>query len=1005
MYLKHLTISGFKSFAKKSELEFSAPITSIVGPNGSGKSNVAESFRFVLGEQSMKSMRGKKGGDLIFNGSDATSRSNKASVSIILDNSKRVFPMDFDEITLERTVYRDGQNEYQINGSKVRLKDVQELLSAANIGPTGHHIISQGEADRILSASAKERREMIEDALGLKVFQYKRIEAEKKLKKTQANIEKVQSLRREVAPHLKFLERQVKKIERAIALRSELTTVYAEYLKREDTYIAHHSDRLRLERTEPAQKLEALKEQLIAAKKVLSESENDEKSSALIPLQEELATIRMERQTLLRKGGQLEGQVSFLERRIRQAKEKSTSESEAPIPIGEVKKILSTIEKQVDKALRAIAHRGRDAKKTLSISSGALGHVLHAMVDLVPQPVTGRGVLLFNGEIYNWKELNIKYSAGCSNDAQLLLFLLDSMHIDDFRHELDGVYAFAYFRDDKVIIERDLLGVKPLWYSNSPFAFASERKALEAVGISCRELHPRTTLTYDIRQEKLTAKIREFSFPKTNKSLEESLFEAVKKRIPESNKIGVLFSGGIDSSLIAMLAKKAGADITLYVAALDDPLKKIPHDIALARKSADKLGLKLVEIRADSNEVEQAIPEVCRLIEDSGVVKVGVALPFYFCARKAHNDGLRVLFSGLGAEEVFAGYQRHKQAIDINKECLRGLRRMHERDLYRDDVIAMSCSIEMRLPLLDREVISKGLSIESEKKIVSGIGKMPLRKAAVKLGLPEEIAMKRKKAAQYGSQFDAGIRLLAKKKGLSKSEYLRAFYPVNGRLAALLSSGKDSVYSIYIMKKLNYSIECAVTINSDNPDSYMYHTPLTNVALLQAKSMGIPIITKQTTGKKEAELKELREALKQAVEEHRITGVVCGALYSDYQRARLEIICEELGVQLFAPLWHLDQEQAVREMIDSGFVFIISKVAAEGLDKSWVGRIITHKDVDKLKKLLHINVAGEGGEYESLVIDCPLFSKKVVLTDKRVVCEGAGASGDVCVLSAKACLE
>jgi chromosome segregation protein len=368
MYLKHLTISGFKSFAKKSELEFSAPITSIVGPNGSGKSNVAESFRFVLGEQSSKGMRAKKGADLIFNGSDSVSRGNRASVSIVLDNTKRVFPVDFDEILLERTVHRDGQNEYQINGSKVRLKDVQELLSAANIGPTGHHIISQGEADRILSANAKERREMVEDALGLKVFQYKKNEAEKKLKKTEDNIEKVQQLRREVAPHLKFLERQVKKIERSITLRNELTQVYAEYLKREDTYIAHHNDRLRLERLDPAKNLSQLTEELKKAKAVLAESENDEKSNALIPLQEQISAISVQRQSLLRKGGQLEGQVTFLERRIRQAREKSTSESEAPVPIGEVKKILSAIEIQVDKAVKS---------DDVSLLQRALSDVVH----------------------------------------------------------------------------------------------------------------------------------------------------------------------------------------------------------------------------------------------------------------------------------------------------------------------------------------------------------------------------------------------------------------------------------------------------------------------------------------------------------------------------------------------------------------------------------------------------------------------------------------------------
>ncbi len=395
MYLKHLTIGGFKSFAKKGELEFSAPITAIVGPNGSGKSNVAESFRFVLGEQSVKGMRAKKGADLIFNGSDSTSRGNKASVSVVLDNTQRVFPVDFDEIVLERTVHRDGQNEYLINNSKVRLKDVQELLSAANIGPTGHHIISQGEADRILSASAKERREMIEDALGLKVFQYKKIEAEKKLKKTSENVEKVQSLRREVAPHLRFLERQVKKIERSIALRGELTTVYSEYLKREDTYIAHHSDRLKLERTEPSQKLEDLKVQLTRAKEVLSESENDEKSGELVSLEEQISAVRAERQTLLRKSGQLEGQVGFLERRIRQAQEKSTSESEAPIPIGEVKKVLSEIERQVDKAVQS-----SDA----SLLQRALSDVVHTFKKFV-QNASGVVVISTDTEEKELKEI------------------------------------------------------------------------------------------------------------------------------------------------------------------------------------------------------------------------------------------------------------------------------------------------------------------------------------------------------------------------------------------------------------------------------------------------------------------------------------------------------------------------------------------------------------------------------------------------------------------------
>ncbi len=355
MHLKELTINGFKSFARKGELEFTTPITAIVGPNGSGKSNVAEAFRFVLGEQSIKSMRGKKGEDLIFNGSENVSRSNRASVTITLQNlpknGKRVFPLDFDEITVERVVNRDGTNEYAINGSKTRLKDVQELLASANIGPTGHHIISQGEADRILSASPKERREMVEDALGLKVFQFKKAESERKLKKTQENITQVESLRREVVPHLKFLEKQIKKIERSLELQDELKQVYAEYLKREDTYIAFHYDRLTVLRHEPEDRLKTIHASLERAKEKLKAREQDDTRDALVALEKSMSNARHERHEVTRKIGQLEGQILFIERQITERKKKQEVEDETPIPRSEFKKVFEHIERSASQAL------------------------------------------------------------------------------------------------------------------------------------------------------------------------------------------------------------------------------------------------------------------------------------------------------------------------------------------------------------------------------------------------------------------------------------------------------------------------------------------------------------------------------------------------------------------------------------------------------------------------------------------------------------------------------
>ncbi|MEN9647755.1 MAG: hypothetical protein RLY57_559 [Candidatus Parcubacteria bacterium] len=345
MYLKSLEINGFKSFAKKGLLEFTSPISAIVGPNGSGKSNVAESFRFVLGEQSIKSMRGKKGEDLIFNGSDAAGRLNRASVKLVFDNNRRMLPIDFDEVMIERQVARDGVNDYFINGSPVRLKDIQELLSHAHIGASGHHIISQGEADRILSSNLKERRSMIEDALGLKVFQYKKIESQKKLEKTEENMKQVESLRRELAPHLKFLKKQVEKIEKAVQLKEELRTKFKEYLKREDEYIKATKTRLDTELLAPKAelatlhtKLEAIRAQLAAAG-----AENEHKV-ALIEAESKIQKARGEKQQLLHAMGRLEGEIASIRRMVEREERKAHEADDTTVYLRDVEGILTNVE-------------------------------------------------------------------------------------------------------------------------------------------------------------------------------------------------------------------------------------------------------------------------------------------------------------------------------------------------------------------------------------------------------------------------------------------------------------------------------------------------------------------------------------------------------------------------------------------------------------------------------------------------------------------------------------
>ena len=230
MHLKRLEIVGFKSFGNKSTFVFDAPITAIVGPNGSGKSNVVESIRFVLGEQSMKSLRGGSSTDLIFK-SPTNKTLSRAAVSLVFDNSKRQFQLssgaqtisvDFDEVEISREVFNDGSSTYRINQTPVRLKDILELIGSVNIGPSGHHIISQGEADRLLTASSRDRKVMLEEALGLKVYQYRMQESEKKLNKSTEHLKEVRLLIKELEPHLKYLKKQVERLDQAEGLRVEL---------------------------------------------------------------------------------------------------------------------------------------------------------------------------------------------------------------------------------------------------------------------------------------------------------------------------------------------------------------------------------------------------------------------------------------------------------------------------------------------------------------------------------------------------------------------------------------------------------------------------------------------------------------------------------------------------------------------------------------------------------------------------------------------------------------
>lgn len=228
MYLKKLEISGFKSFANRTVLDFSVShdgargITAVVGPNGSGKSNIADSLRWVMGEQSMKNLRGKKSEDIIFAGSGKKARLGSAQVTLYFDNTDKKIPLEFDEVSIARKIYRSGEGEYLINGSRARLQDVVDVLAKAGIGKESYSIINQGMADAVLNAAPIDRRSIIEEAAGVKQYQIKKERSLRKLESTRDNLDKAKSLAEEIKPHLKMLKRQAEKAAQSEGVSTEL---------------------------------------------------------------------------------------------------------------------------------------------------------------------------------------------------------------------------------------------------------------------------------------------------------------------------------------------------------------------------------------------------------------------------------------------------------------------------------------------------------------------------------------------------------------------------------------------------------------------------------------------------------------------------------------------------------------------------------------------------------------------------------------------------------------
>ncbi|MDV2580570.1 chromosome segregation protein SMC [Alkalibacillus haloalkaliphilus] len=312
MFLKRLETVGFKSFAERVSVDFVPGVTAVVGPNGSGKSNITDAIRWVLGEQSAKSLRGAKMEDVIFSGSDTRKGLNVADVTLVLDNRDHQLPIEYDEVAVTRRVYRSGDSDYLINKQPCRLKDITDLFMDSGLGKEAFSIISQGKVEEILSSKSEERRSIFEEAAGVLKYKKRKVHAQKKLSETQDNLSRVEDIIHEIEGQLEPLEKQAETAKQYLELRDQLEKEEVSLLVAEIEAIHTDWDHL-------LTSIEHLKEQLAAEKAVIQQDDAnlEEKREIIHSLEKQINKWQDEKLYLTKEIEQLEGQKNVLAERLK----------------------------------------------------------------------------------------------------------------------------------------------------------------------------------------------------------------------------------------------------------------------------------------------------------------------------------------------------------------------------------------------------------------------------------------------------------------------------------------------------------------------------------------------------------------------------------------------------------------------------------------------------------------------------------------------------------------
>jgi asparagine synthase (glutamine-hydrolysing) len=452
--------------------------------------------------------------------------------------------------------------------------------------------------------------------------------------------------------------------------------------------------------------------------------------------------------------------------------------------------------KEVKRMLAALSHRGPDACGTYEAEGLSIGNTLLKITGDMPQPLVGKGALVLNGEVFNFRELAAEQGIKTDSDTEVLFDLIETEikkgetitnSVFSVLSRVNGDYALAYTLDNELLLARDTIGVKPLFYSiekeveKPKVTFASEKKAFSSQNSCIKPFPPGRIMALNIYNGKLEEKFLKIEVPQERISEEYEAASRLKAALERAVEIrltktaGIAFSGGIDSTFLAALAKSIDPSISLYAVGLPNS-----HDLTQAQHAAEVAGMKnsLKTHLLSPEEIEDAIPNVIYSTESTDPMKIAIGLPLYFVAKTAKEDGKRVLLTGQGADELFGGYSRHEGFLEqgpevLDREIYSDIQNISVINLERDDMVTMANSVELRVPFLDKEVIKTGLAISPELKVLKKDGlyirKYILRKAANGL-LPSELLWKEKKAIQYGTGVQKVLDKLARDAGFSKKE-------------------------------------------------------------------------------------------------------------------------------------------------------------------------------------------------------------------------------------------